>query len=312
MSLDFTTTANLEAVKRLGSLPDSSQISDDSDIVSIMSRELHSDIVPILMRKREDYLLHNYDQAVDTSQDSYEIPTRAIGNKLKDVVLVDSSGREVDLDRIDQSLIKRSRHIGGLVSRRGFYFQDTKVVLFPSASQFGGYTLRQKYFRRPNKLVLTTSAGQITAINTALKKVTLGNVPTSWTTTMEFDFIKGEPSFRSLGDDYAVTNIDTPTKILTFSALPSDISVGDWVAEAGESPIAQIPYEIHMLLEQRTVIKVLEGLTDSEGLAEAKDAYNDMLEKASVLLTPRADDSPKKIVSTNPLFGTPRVRAPWW
>jgi hypothetical protein len=312
--IDFTSTANIESIKTRAVLPSNSEhLFTDSDICKIMTKELHDTIVPMILSVKEDYLLHDYDQDVVSSQNSYDIPQRALGNKVKDVVLLNSSGDEYGISRIDANLMKNGRNSEPSIPSEGFRFQNDAVVLYPNAARFTGYDLRMKYFRRPNNIVLVTAAGQITAIDTGTKQVTLGNCPSTWTTATTFDFIKGQPGFKSRGDDKAISAINTTTKVLTFSAaLPSDLVVGDWVAEAGFSPIAQIPYEVQGLLEQRTVIKLMEGMGDRQGLESAGDVYKDMKTNFYELVTPRADGSPKKFVRNNALFGGGRSGPPWW
>lgn len=313
--IDYTSAANIEGVKRRATLPDNAAALYPDDIIcKILTAELHSVIVPLLMSVREDYLLHNSDQDIVSGTNSYEIPSRAVGQKLKDVVLVNSDGRESGISRIDTGNIKDEPLSGSVVSDRGFYFEDDRVVLYPDGASFTQYDLRMKYFRRPNNIIETSSAGKITAINTGSKIVTLDNLPAAWTTATTFDFIKGTPGFKSRADDKAITSLSTVSKTLTFTdSLPDGLIVGDWVAESGFSPIAQIPYDVHNLLEQRAAVKVLEEMGDS-GIKGAADVYKDMVDRFMVLVTPRADGSHKKIVSKNPLFGggSSSRRPPWW
>lgn len=313
--IDYTSAANIEGVKRRATLPDNAAALYPDDVIcKLLTAELHSVIVPLLMSVREDYFLHYSDQDIVSGTNSYEIPSRAVGQKLKDVVLVNSSGQESGIARIEPNNIKDEPFSGAIVPDRGFYFEDDRIVLIPDAAAFTQYDLRMKYFRRPNNIVETSSAGRITAINTGSKQVTVSTIPTAWTTATTFDFIKGKPGFKSRADDQAITNINSGTKVITFTAsLPEGLTVGDWVCESGFSPIAQIPYDVHSLLEQRAAVKVLDEMGDS-GIAGAADVYKDMVDRFMVLVTPRADGSPKKIVSKNPLFGSGHSsrRPPWW
>lgn len=315
MNIDFTTTALLNAVKFDAMIPASQLLYQDADILSILTRELLSDIVPLLMSVREEYLVSLYDQAIVATQSIYAISPRAFGTKLRDVVLVNAQGLELPLPRADMD-VNKHQYTGifpPYVYRRSFYFRDDKVVIFPDASVLSPFTLRMKIFRRPNMLVATTAAGQITGFNATSKTVNIGNLPSSWTTSSQFDFINGNPPFNSRGDDAAIMAIDSTNKILTFSAaLPTDLAIGDWVALSGQSPIAQIPFEVHNLLSQRGVIKILEGLKDAQGLQMAADVYKDMVDKFKLIVTPRADGSPKRIVRGSVLFGGGRRRSAWW
>lgn len=315
--IDFTSTDLIDKVVRRAAIPDSQNLYDEDEICKILTEELHSDIVPLIMGVREEYLVTNYDQAISSSQTGYRIPPRAFAQKLHDAVLLNSDGFEVGIPRAQPSQLKKRFAFGGdfrYPDGTCFFFEDDKVVIYPDTSNVAGtYQLRMKYFRRPNNIVKVADAGQITAINTGTKQVTLANLPSAWTTATIFDFIKGQPSFDTLGDDKAITAVDSTNSILTFSAtLPSELAVGDWVGEAGFSPIAQIPYEIHNLLAQRAVIKILEGLGDRNGLQSAADVYKDMVDKFKTMVTPRADGSPKKIIrGGSGVFGGARRLSGW-
>ena len=299
MPLDYTSTAIIESVKFRALIPSSQKLYSDSDICKLVSQEMKSSIVPFIMSVREDHFLAYYDQDIVTSQASYTLPSRAIGSKLKDVVLLDSSGDEVGIERLDPDILKRNG-----IGLSGFYFIDDVVRIYPDCQNLGNYDLRMKYYRRPNDLVQTTSVGKITAINTGTKKITLDRIPSTWTTSYVFDLIKGVPPFRSHGDDLVVTAIDSVAKTVTFSAtLPTALAVNDWCCDAGSSPVAQVPFDIYDLLSQRVAVKILENIGDSEGLKNAADLYTDMKESAKFLLTPRSDGSPKKINRSSRLFG---------
>lgn len=293
MSIDYTTDGMIDSIKLRGVLPDSQNLFMPEDIVGLMTNELHSIIVPKIMSMREEYLVASYDQDIDAGETAFFIPFRSVGLKLRDVVLVDSGGQEIPLRRYEPEDLKNGYQTSGGM---GFYLDNDRVLLLPTDTDFSAYTFRAKIFRRPNNLVRASDAAQITAINTGTRVVTCATMPSHFTTSLTYDFIKGTPSFRAHAEAQAIT-----TKSgfdLTFSStLPTDLAVGDWVAETGFSPIPQIPYELHRLLEQRTVMKILEGLKDKTGLELAKDAYKEMVAEIFPMVTPRADGAPQKLVS---------------
>ena len=292
--INFTSAALIASVRRRAMAPTSQLLFTDDELAAILTEELHADIVPLLMKEQEDFLVQNYDQAIDTSVNVYYLPPRAVGGKLRDVVLVDATGNEVDFPRIGDQQSKQAPLVVN-VRTQGWVFEMDRVKILPNAQGLGSFTLRMKFYRRPNNIVKTSSAGQITAINTGTREVTLGNAPSSWTASTLFDVIQGTPFFRAWGEDQAISGI--AGSVLTFSALPTGMAVGDWVAEQGFSPIAQIPYELHNILAQRAVIKVLEDMGDKAGMDNAVEVYTDMAEKFRALVSPRSDGTPQKLVS---------------
>lgn len=306
--IDYTTTGNIAAIKRIGLLPDAQDTYDPADMVAIMSSELRSIIVPLIMKIKQEYLVSAYDSSIAASAVAAFINSRAVGQKLRDCVLVDSGGQELPLRRYEPEDLKEGFQNG---SERGFYVDNDRIIFLPQGDNLSQYTLRQRIYRRPNNLIQTSSAAKITSIDTATKTVTCASVPSAFTTSLIYDLIKGNPSFRSHGEDLVVTAISGFD--ITFSAtLPTDLAVGDYVAEAGFSPIAQIPYEIHPLLEQRVAIKILEGLGDANGVKMAKDSFNEMVDTSFGLVNPRVDGTPQKIVARRGIGSFSRGRFGGW
>ena len=311
--IDYSSTEMISNIKIRAMVPTSQNLFSDAVIVKMITAELFADIVPLIMACREDFFVQFYDQAI--SGTTYAIPSRAIGQKLRDVCLLNSDSKEVSIPRLEPDLIKRRQSIFNgipLMNERGFFFKDGLVTLSPDANSYGSYTLRMKYFRRPNNVCRASEAGKVTVIDSVNKIVTLASMPSTWTVDDTFDCIQGYPGFKSLGDDLTITAIDTTLFKLTFASLPTGLAVGDYFAHSGFSPIAQIPYEVFNILEQRVVIKMLEDINDKEGLKNAADVYKDMVSKFQTLITPRAEGSPKRIVSTSPLFGGGNNRNGWW
>jgi hypothetical protein len=315
MGIDFTSSAMIESIKTRALVPTSQKLFGNDLIVKIITEELLADIVPLIMDVREEYFVNYFDQAINTAVSNYDLPSRAVGQKLRDVVLLNTQNREVSLPRLEADQLKHQWFLGNYslyMNRRGFYFQDGYVTLFPDATSLGAYRLRMKYFRRPNNVCQTTAAGQVIIIDFLNNIVTLNNVPATWLVTDTFDIIRGKPGFKSLGDDLTITAVDPILQTVTFAALPTDLAVGDWVCPSGFSPIPQIPYEVFNILEQRCTIKLLEDMKDSEGLKNAAEVYTNMVDRFRTLVSPRADGSPKRIVRSSTLFGDRRYRGNWW
>ena len=302
MGIDYTTTGIIASIKRRAIFPTSQNLYLPQDIANILTEELHSYVVPLIMKEHEEYLVTNYDQAITAGKQNYFIPYQAMGLKVRDVVLVTSGGEEIGLARVEPEELKLIRS-GAAYWRQGFYFDNDQVILVPTNQDYSSYTLRMKIFRRPNNLVLSSAAAQISVVTPGTKTITVSTtIPTTWTTAMTFDLIKGKPSFRCNGENLAVTTISGFDIVMT-AALPSDLAVGDWIALNGFSPIPQIPYEIHRILEQRAVVKILEGMKDKGGMENAMndlDGANNptsMVANFRALVSPRADGSVQRLVS---------------
>lgn len=302
MSINYTADQLVEDVKALAILPNSQLLLDPEEILRMMNFQMRASLVPLIDSAAEEFFVHYEDIDYDPSVSTYGIPTRAVGTKLRDVVFVDSAGNEVAIPRLRPEQIKTGYQygIGYNFGMYGFFLKDQSIVLFiGNPSGTSSYpTLRLKYFRRPSDCVSVNDCGQITQIDTVAKQVTVDNAPPHWTSSLLFDFVKGSPHFTSKGDSLALTAIAGNT--LTFAdALPDDLVVGDWVAEEGETPIPQVPYEAFPLLTQLTIVKTLEANRDTEGMKNALATMEEMKTSFLQIISPRVDGSPVKLGGTD-------------
>lgn len=298
MAIDYTADKLVEDVKSLAILPDSQLLLDPEEILRMMNFQMRASLVPLIDSAAEEFFVHYEDLDYDPSVTEYGIPTRAVGTKLRDVVFVDASGNEVAIPRLTPEQIKTGYMygVGFNMGLYGFFLKDQTIQLYigngQGASAFP--TLRLKYFRRPSDCVTVNECGKITLINTVTRQVTVDNAPSAWTSALLFDFVKGSPHFTSKGDSLVVSSIAGNT--LTFSAaLPDDLVVGDWIAEEGETPIPQVPYEAFPLLTQLTIVKTLEANRDTDGMKNALSSLEEMKQSFLQIITPRVDGSPIKL-----------------
>jgi hypothetical protein len=309
MPIDYTTNALVDSLKRRIIVPNAQSLFLPEQFIAIMNDEMHSTLIPAIHAAREEYFVAFYDQTITTQQDSYLIPTRAIGGMLRDVVMVDNLGNEVEVPRLEPEYIKSSSVISA-ARLNGYYLKHDRVILFPKPGIISTYaTIRLKAERRPNNLIISSKAARIMNVNSSTNEVTLSNMPSTWTTSTIFDIISQYPIFPSIADDLTITNLTGFT--ITLTALPTGIAVGQWVCEAGFTAIPQLPYEAHHVLAQLGASKCLEALKDSEGLVAAKDKAKEMLSELIRIITPRVGGQGRKIVNRGGIFEYGRQTGIW-
>ena len=302
MAVDYTTTELIKSLKRRASMPTSQSTFLPVDFVALMNDEMHSVLLPRIKDTREEYFVTYTDTALVDGQSSYTIPSRAAGNSLRDVVLVDVNGKESPLPRLAPEDVKETNSNFQGTTLIGHILRDNKIIVIPEpANPAAGDAVRFYFERRPNNLILESAAAQITAINSGTRQVTVTNQPSAWTAALDYDVISNAPPFSSIADDQGISAIGS--NILTFDSLPTGIAVGQWIAPAGESPIPQLPYEAHHVLAQLGAVKALEILGKPSEVKIARESAGEMLRFFISLITPRNDGSQKKIVNRNSLFG---------
>ncbi|HNF59260.1 MAG TPA: hypothetical protein PLN89_06780 [Elusimicrobiota bacterium] len=316
--VDYTVNGLLSSIKRRGMIPASSFTFTDDQLTAFLNDELLSRLVPAIKSVREEFFVNVNDVALVSGQQAYDLPSRAIGVQLRDLSLVDSAGKESYLARIDPSFMKEAGVVQLPYNVMGYYWQGNKVMLYPIPSSTV-YSLRQRYERRPSDLVATTQCAKIASINTGTKTVTtvdpavdttVGNPSTLWTTANVLDLVQGVPPFNAWADSQAVTTVASNS--ITFTnALPTGLAVGDWVSLAGQSPVAQIPYEGFMTLAELGLARVMEAMDDvsPSGAPMARQQAETMLQEFLKLISPRTAGTPQKVVDRHGIFQTNNN---WW
>lgn len=284
-------TVNLKCLN-----PASQNTYQPADVVSLMDNELSLVIVPLLKSVQQDYFVYNVDVPIVNGQSSYTMPTRAVGNALRDVVLLDASGNEVALNNLEREYIKVQFPFNFVPSIWSFgqYLTANEVNLYNTLIQsYTAYSLRFITERRPGGLTLSENCGQITAITGNV--LTLSNVDSTWTTASTFDIINNLPPFQSIVDDATITAI--AGQQITLTTVPTGIAKGQWVCPAMLSCIPQIPYELFPLLTELAVATLAEGLDMSQLLAAAKAKIDLYASNSAKITRPRVTGSPKVIIN---------------
>jgi len=302
---DYSTTELLADVKRKSFVPISQITFTDDDLLNMADEEIQTGIVPFIMSVREEYLVDYFEYIVDANVRTYDIPTRAIGAKLRDVtVLINPSNNqqpnERSLPQINAEDAVFNNNFNNFLSLQSFFIRDNQVVLSPSANSFGGQTLRLYYFKRPNKLIPTSSCSQITSIttNTAIVNLIPSRFGSGTTFNITADIVKASPPFKLLTMDIALS-VDTTTNTVTFPTNLSsyNISVGDYICLVGESPIPMLPVEVQSLLAQRVAVKLLASMGDEKNFQIATNRLLEMEHNVKDLISNRVEGANRKVVN---------------
>lgn len=288
MAQDFTTTGLLASLKRRGMLPSTTETLSTTDFLAIATEELQTYVWNTLPRT-EEYGVTTADVSVSSGTAAYKLPSRAVGGKLRDVWFVDGSSR-IDLVRVEPENIG---NFGTSGDACGFYLQGDDLVLVPTPNT--SRTLRVSFHCRPSALVATSAVAVVQSFNTGTGAITTtATVPATFSTSQTYDIVRAKPPFSILSMDLTASVASGTT--VTFSSLPAGLAAGDYVCLAGESPVAQVPVELHPLLSQRVAYKCLEALGDPRAKI-AEEAADKMKLEAIKLLTPRVDGAARPIVN---------------
>lgn len=285
----WTTLDLLSTIRARGMFPDASTGSlGTSTLLGFATDALLIQLVPMILSVRNKYYETYTDTTLTSSVTSINLPSRAIGGVLSSVQYINGTAVRQMLP-IDPSGITTTT----ASSPTNYYFENNTIVPYPPPGSGTG-SIRMRYFQRPNRLEQTTNCAQVTASDATT--VTCASIPTTWAIGNTVDFI---PKTQSQATPYAIDQALTgvSTTVLTFTATPSDVAVGDWIALAEYTPIPEIPFEFQSVLALMATCVGLEAIKDQAGLALAKSALDEAIRSAILLMTPRDQTGPKKVVS---------------
>lgn len=369
MSLTFTTDTLINSIKIRAQIPTNQVTFSENDFIQLANEEMLIGIVPSIMQLHEDhYLFQEFVPLVGSISD-YEIPSRSMGNKLRDLSYVDTEGSIFEMVRIaveDEPYFQRTTAQSSSSGLRYYYLRGNEVLLSPELTANVTGELKFSYYIRPNQLVKTDRAGLITAINTITGTVTLETFPDNFSLDIEYDFIKGKSPNKVIDYEFTassltsttvsfteeveftgdtviststitnivgiddlgvgqtvtgtgipantvIVSIDSATQITISNAatasntavtvtalvgdLPRTLVIGDYLMQAGETIIPNIPTELHVILAQRVACRCLEALGDTQGLQNANAKLQEMEVRTGILIDNRVEGSPQKIIN---------------
>lgn len=279
-------------VIRDAKLPAGSSYRDTATLLGFISDEQRTRVVPELLEVQGRYLVARKEVALTAGKDRIRLPSRQI--RVERVQLLTQAGIEVrgftkasagQADSLLGSTLANSTP--GL-----WYFEDDEIVLRPPPDG-AGWKLVVSYRRWPNRLITTASCWKVKTVypgseGVELEAVNGGEAPGSPSEGARYDIIKGVPSFSSLRDDEVFSTIDYPDVGLSSALV--DVEVGDLIAPAGYTCVAQLPLAYHDLLVQVSVARVCRELADMEGRAAAKEDANELRGTIRSTLAPRVEE----------------------
>lgn len=294
----------INTVKLRAMLPTSSASPGtlDADVLAHANDELQSRMVPLVMSTNEEYFTATVDVPLVGGQAIYRVPDRCAGSKLRELTLL-VGATIIDLPRIEPERL--SQLINGASGvPAGFTMEAGGVRLVPTPAS-AGMSLRMRYFVRPGQLTVTaTEFGPISSVTYVSGTVaTLAASSITVTTSSMLDVVASRPPFEPLALDGLSSGATSPYTV-TFSALSPSVQAaastvgflgGDYLTYRDRSPIVQLPAELHSLLAQRTLCRILQSLGQYDKLDRAEKEADRLERVALSLLTPRVDGAPRKL-----------------
>lgn len=313
----YTTNTLIESVIRREMLPETAATFKEEDFLAFANEEMDLGVMPLIMSFHEDYLIQTVDIPLIDNVTHYQIPNRAMGNKIREVQFKDTNGYLYEMTRIfieDLPYFQQTTmsSYSGLV--RAFYMESDSIVIIPSGNITATGSLRVSYYMRCSELVSEARSARVTAIDTGTGEVTLDSWPSVFVSAQLFDITSGRSPHNILGLDIVPVSLgDQTVPVITFNPgdLPRYLKKNDVITLAEETIIPQVPVELHSILSQRIAIRCLQALGDATGVQIATAKLLEMEQKTSTIIDNRAEGSPQKIAPKHTFLRRGRIYRRW-
>lgn len=300
------TTDLITSIQRRAAVPEAQSTFSQTDFFQMIDEETASKMIPLILEQMEEYYVADFPYNITMNQNAYPMPPRATASMLRDVQIISSTDPDsiTPLERlqIESLYASTASNYRVLIKKSGFYIKSNTVYMYPTPN-YTQNILNLEYYSRPNSAVDPATCGQITAIDQGAQQLTVSNLPSNITTSTLVDFVKSVSGFECTAIDQVITNISG--NILTFSnPLPTilgtqtlSVSIGDYVCQATQTCVVQVPQELLPLLSQYVAVRILSAQGDPN-LPQAVNELSVLEKNAMNLIAPRVSGKMKRVTNT--------------
>lgn len=314
MPLAYTTEQLIEEVRNRSMTPDADSPGTlDSDLLLYLNGEMMNELIPRVSRLHEEFFVVTELITLtenDPDSEFVEIPDRATGTSLRDIVLVRGESRHIfpQINREDLPSYQPVR--GGGSNIRGYYIEGNRIRIFPGSTE-AGVQLEVSYLFRPSQLTTAANYTTITAVDLSLKQITVAAAAPINFSVGQLTDIHGPNSGAEIRVwDNQVAAISGQVVTLTDEIDGTDaregrkiVKVGDYFVPREECAIPMLPRETHTILAQAAVCRVIEALDDAEKLQMHTATLDRFLKSMEYSIAKRVRGRPRIIVNR---------KAPMW
>lgn len=315
--MTVTTDYLIESAKRRIVVPASQPLLTPADFLGIANNIMKSRLVPLIESVNQEFFVYDVFIPLENGKSEYAIPYRALGRALRDLKLVytdpNDSSRANNTRSLAQVALEDAQIYEVNALTAGFYFKSDKIRLVPNVpANVQPYQSLQVFYRLPpNDLCYVSEAAQVASISE--DEVTVTQVPSTFLTGVEIDFIQGESGNSILSMDKTITNISGTTLSFGLGVVPDDLVPGDWISLAGTSPVVNFcPNESQPYIESCIAARLAQILGDFEGAAQLKDDISEDKKNLLSILEPRIDGEPTIIINRSSLVRGNRFAQRRW
>lgn len=293
----------------------------DADILELADEEIAGQLKPQQLSVSGGYDLATLDYAITSGQTLYRLPARSFG-PVQDVIEVQTDDAASELSMPIASLEDIARPERLRLRSRTQYLAtvDGEYLRLYPAPTTTAKTLRIRYLRQPNKLALLATGAKVTARSTVIvlgvpiDQLTL-DTSLTFSASTPADAISGGNAHSAIIFDVIPTAAAAGFANVNMNTYPTgwgNTAVGDYIALAGYTPIAQIPEFMESLLVLRVAAAALAANGEREEASAVRKEAEQRAEQVAQLLKPRVAAEPDYIVTRNSVLRSGSIRGRMW
>lgn len=299
MSKFYTTDTLIESVLRRASIPLTNITFEEVDFLAFANEEMDLGIIPHVLTFHEEYFVRTDLVTLEPNVNRYQIPSRAVGGKLRELAYQDNGGNIFEMSRVKVDDIATYQNNVIQSGFTLFYVEGDEICLLPLTGNNPTGFLRFSYYLRPNEIVSQSRVSIVTNVNRVTGEISVDKVPDNITFGDVLDIVQTKSPHRTLKVDVTPMAIDNAGKTFTFDLadIPSNLVPGDQIALAEETIVPQIPTDLHSMLSQRVAARCLESMGDAAGLQAANVKLTEMEQKTGTIIQDRVEGASLKVVN---------------
>jgi hypothetical protein len=217
----LSTNKLIHSIKLRAALPETLTSFKEEDFLYFINEEIDLGVVPHVTSFHEDYFLHTEDIATVQDQMSYDIPHRALGNKLRDITY-EAGGQLFEMTRISvEDQAENINRFSDNYSYKHFYISGSEIVI-PRSLANTQAKLKVSYYMRPNTIVSEDNVSVVTKINRNNGLVSVDKFPEVFLNETIFDITSSKPAFKLVSIETSPEGVATDTNLnFTFGTVKS-------------------------------------------------------------------------------------------
>lgn len=201
----LSTNKLINSITLRAMLPTTNVTFQEADFLTFINEEMDMGVVPHILAFHEDYLLFHEDIPMENDVERYQIPSRAIGNKLRDITFFDGSSKS-EMTRISIEDVAERNQAFSYTNLKAFYIEGDEIVIPKSLATSSG-KLIIAYYIRPNTMVSENDVSVVTSVNKYNGLVTVDKYPETFLNKTIFDITSSKSAFRLISKEISPDGI---------------------------------------------------------------------------------------------------------